>query len=248
MLDYALEQLVDGISLPGILLITLPLCLVFGGLSGRRSAFYVNCVALIIMSLPVSGKALLIPIDVGVPFEKVKIDEMAAQVDAIAIIATGAFKDEFSSAVTPSRTSLSRLRRAELILKQTPLPMIISGSASADGKDAEPEILANLIDIPDKLLLSFGATGTAHHAVNIAALMRAEGLSRLGVFVSGIHAYRTKLSLEAQGLKVPLVIVGLNDAVFGWRDFIPSFTGFFYWKHALKEYAGLIVYKWRGVF
>ncbi|MBL4666589.1 MAG: hypothetical protein JKY04_04370, partial [Sneathiella sp.] len=113
MLDYALEQLVDGVSLPGILLVTLPLCLIYRWVTARQKLFYLNVIFLIIMSLPVSGKLLLVPIDMGTPFEAVKPEDLRGKIDAIAIIASGAITDDHSSAISPSRASIFRLRRAE---------------------------------------------------------------------------------------------------------------------------------------
>jgi len=247
MLDYALEQLIDGMSLGGILLITLPVSLIYGWLSGRMRLFFANTLFLIFMSLPVTGKALLLPIDIGIAFEKVQPDMLRGKVDVLAIIAPGSRKDAQSSALVPSLTSFSRLKRAEMILSKVPLPLIISGSDGGDGAASELAYLSENAQMPGQLLLAFGAKGTAEHARNIARLMKEQNLKRVAVFVSGIHAYRTRAVLEAEGIEVALVIVGINDATFGWRDFIPGFDGFFYWKHALKEYAGLMVYKWRGI-
>ncbi|OUR76839.1 hypothetical protein A9Q83_13050 [Alphaproteobacteria bacterium 46_93_T64] len=247
MLDYALEQLVDGISLPGVLLITLPIFLIFAWISSRRGLFYANTVCLIAMSLPITGKALLIPIDVGTPFEDVKLDEIGDQVDAIALIASGAVKDKHSNIVVISTGALFRLKRAEALVQKVPLPLIVSGVEGMFGQNLKPQGLTDILDVPDKLIEISGAKGTAEHAVKIASVMEKLKIKRLAVFVTGIHAYRTKRVLEAHNLQVPLVIVGLNDAVFGWRDLVPSFNGFFYWKHALKEYAGLIVYKWHDI-
>lgn len=245
MLDYAFSQLIDGMSLPGILLITFVLLFLYWIISGKRALFLFNCFLLVMMSLPVTGKLLLSPLDVGVLFEEVKDDQLFGKVDAIAVIAGGAHKDPQSDALMPSMTSFSRLKRAELLLNDLDVPLILSGSD--DSAEGELLYLSERFEADNELHLSFDASGTAEHAANIARIMSSQGLKKVAVFVSGIHAYRTKAALEKYDVEVPIVIIGVQDSDIGLTDFIPGFEGFFYWKHALKEYAGLMLYSWKGI-
>jgi hypothetical protein len=142
-------------------------------------------------------------------------------------------------------TSFSRVMRAQVLVERLEVPMIISGS-DQDGQSEIPFLVGEL-ELEQRLLLSFGANGTAEHAANIARQLQSEKLDRVAVFISGIHAYRTRAALQKQGVDVRVMIVGLNDSDLGWADFVPGFDGFFYWKHALKEYAGLAAYYWKGL-
>ncbi len=245
MLDYALEQLADGISLPGILLILLPLTLVISAISGRNRYFLINSLALIAMSFPVTGKLLLVPIDIGIRYEPALQQIRSGEADVVVVVASGAHKDEMTTALMPSMASFSRVKRAEVLANKLELPLVLSGS-DPDGRSELP-FLVERIDLQREVYLTFGAAGTAEHAANIARQMVSANLKRAIVFVSGIHAYRTRAALQAHNISVPFVVVGLNDTDLGWRDFIPGFEGFFYWKHALKEYAGLAAYSWKGL-
>lgn len=245
MLDYALEQLIDGISLPGILIITLPVMVLLSAMTGRRWYVRVNLFLLIVMSLPVTGKMLLLPIDIGVRFEHAEVLLQKGDVDAIAVVASGAHTDAVTGALLPSMTSFSRVTRAQRLVHKLDVALIISG-ADQDGQSELPFLVSEL-EIENRLLLSFGANGTAEHAANIARLARSENLEKIAIFVSGIHAYRTRAALMRQNVSVTMIVVGLNDTDVTWRDFVPGFEGFFYWKHALKEYAGLAVYRWQGL-
>ncbi len=245
MLDYMLTQLMDGMSLSGVLLIALPLTVLVAWFTGRRWYLRLNLLLLIFMSFPITGKMLLQPIDIGVRYEMAKTQLKAGDVDAIAVIASGAHTDPLTQSLLPSMTSFSRVMRAQILVEALEVPLIISGS-DQDGQSEIPFLVSEL-EIDQRLLLSFGAKGTAEHAANIARQLQSEKLQRVAVFISGIHAYRTRAALQKQGVDVRMMIVGLNDSDLDWSDFVPGFEGFFYWKHALKEYMGLAIYYWKGL-
>ncbi|MBL4906972.1 MAG: YdcF family protein [Sneathiella sp.] len=246
MLDYALERLVDGISLPGIVLILLPIALLHWWFTKKRWVLAPVSLFFVVMSLPVTGKLLLYPLEIGIPFKDVKADSLKGKIDAIAVISSGLHHDYLTGASVPNTTSFSRVKRAELLALQLNIPLILSGTIQTDGDKTDAEVLAGLVKDREGLLLISGATGTSDHAKNVQRITEGSNINRLAVFVSGIHAYRTEAVFKNVGFDVPIVIVGLRDSVFGKKDIIPSFIGFFYWKHALKEYAGLVHYYMNG--
>lgn len=246
MLDYALHRLVEGISLPGILLVLLPIAFLHLSITGKRWIFLPIFLFFSAMSLPVTGKILLYPLEIGIPFEKVKVDDWAEKIDAVVVISNGLHLDRQVVAAIPNASTFSRVKRGERLASQLDLPLILSGTAHKDGKKLEAEILETLLERREKLVLISGATGTFEHAINVSQAVQHRNLKRLAVIVSGIHAYRTVAAFQKAGLEVPIVIVGLRYSTFHWQDIIPSFNGFFYWKHALREYAGLVYYWWHG--
>ncbi len=246
MLDYALENLVDGISLPGIILILLLPAFLHFLLTGKRWIFSSLFFFFFLMSLPLSGKLLLYPLEIGVPFGKVKTEELAGKVDAVAVISNGLHRDYLVDASMPNTSSFSRVKRGALLAVELDIPLLLSGTVDKDQGRTDGEILADLVEEKERLYVISGAAGTAEHGANIRKLAADIGAKRLVVFVSGIHAYRTKLTVENEDVSVPVIIVGKRDSSFRKRDLIPSFIGFFYWKHALKEYIGLVYYALNG--
>jgi len=244
MLDYALEQLMDGMSLPGLLLVCLPITLILSWVTSKKRYLYLNVIALVILSFPVTGKLLIAPIDIGVQYPVAENRLSAGDADAVVVLAGGGLIDRFTGKRLPSAGSLSKLKKAELLAEKLNLPVIVSASDSAEM--GEIPYLLDQLDGPQEIFLSYDSKTTLDHAINIAGIMRSKQLASAIVFVSGNHAYRTKAVLGKLGIKVVTVIVGINDSDIGWHDFVPGFEGFFYWKHALKEYAGLLYYKWEG--
>ena len=244
MLDYALERLMDGMSLPGLLLILLPISLLVTWVTSQRRYLYLNVILLVGLSLPVTGKLLIAPIDIGLKYPIAEARLSASEADAIVVIAGGGQIDHFTGKIFPTAGTYAKLKKAELLAEKFNLPIVVSASDRAE--NGEIPYLLDQLDRPPEILLAYEAETTLDHAVNIAGIMRSKGLVNVVVFVAGNHAYRTKAVLEKLGIKVVTVIVGINDSDIGWRDFVPGFEGFFYWKHALKEYAGLIYYKWEG--
>lgn len=232
-------------SLGGVLLIVLPMTVLIAWFTGRRWYLRLTLLLLIFMSFPIIGKMVLRPIDIGVRLEVAQSQLIAGEVDAIAVIAAGGHQDPTTKEVLPSITSFTRVMRAQKLVEQLKVPLLISGS-DQDGASELPFLVSKL-ELETRLLLSFGAGGTAEHAANISRLLKSEQLNKVVVFVSGIHAFRTRAALVKQGVDVRMVIVGINDSSLGSADLVPGFDGFYYWKHALKEYVGLTVYYWKGL-
>ncbi|WP_169566202.1 ElyC/SanA/YdcF family protein [Sneathiella limimaris] len=245
MLDYALVKLIDGMSLPGVILIFMPVTLILSAMTRRKRYFLANSIILIFLSFPVTGKLLIAPIDVGVTYQDAIAQFRFGDSDSVVVLASGLQRDRETGATLPSMGSFSRVKRAEKLAKQIQAPLLVSGT-DPQGQGELPFLMEQL-DGSEEVLLTFGAEGTADHAANIATLMQSHKLNSAIVFTTGIHAYRTRAVLEKQGVTVNAVIVGIKDSDLTWTDFVPGFEGFFYWKHGLKEYAGLIAYYWRGL-
>lgn len=246
MIDYSLSQLIDGPSLPGVLLIVLPLVLLWAWISGRRGLLYVLLGLFLILSLPVTGKLLLYPLEIGVLVGGMKGDNDDKEIDAVAVISNGLQRDLELDLAVLSASSLFRVKQAENLAKRYKVPLLISGTLDPFFPEKEQELLEDLFKGREDISIAAKAHGTLVHADNIARLAEKREVRRLVLFVSGIHALRTRAVLRSKQLDVPFVVAGAVDSTFSWSDFIPSFNGFFYVKHALKEYAGLAAYLYKG--
>lgn len=246
MLDYALLRLVDGISLPGVVLIVMPLAFLHWWITKKRWILAPLLILFMIMSLPFTGKALLYPLEIGQLSKFVKVEDVQGKVDAVVVLSTGLHFDRPTGFTVASTSTFSRVKRGELLARKLAVPLIISGVVNRHGPKTDQEILPALLETTDNLLFVDGANGTSDHAHNVKQVSAKTEIKRIAIFVTGIHAYRTAAVFEKAGFDVPFVLVGAKDAVFRKMDIIPSFKGFFYWKHALKEYAGLLYYYWNG--
>ncbi|MCG8493653.1 MAG: hypothetical protein MI743_18690 [Sneathiellales bacterium] len=246
MIDYSLSQLIDGPSLPGGLLIGLPLVLLWAWISGRRGMLYVFLGLFLILSLPVTGKLLLYPLEIGVLVGGMKGDNDDKEIDAVAVISNGLQRDLELDLAVLSSSSLFRVKQAEALAERYKVPLLISGTMDPFFPEKEQELLNDLFKGREDVAIAAKAHGTLAHVDNIANLAKGHKARRLVLFVSGIHALRTRAVLSSRQLEVPFVVVGVIDSTFSWMDFVPSFNGFFHVKHALKEYAGLVAYLYKG--
>ena len=239
MLNYALTYLIDGPSLPGLLLLLLPVVTLYAVWRKRFRLFGFIAFLFFLMSLPVTGKLLLLPLETGTLYEELDQQDLKGQVQAVAVISGGLYEDSVTRAVMPSTSTFSRLKRAELLARDLKVLLIVSGTDQFPESDTEIRVLTDLLEDQDAVLTVSGASGTGGHARQIAGVAKTQNIETVAAFISGNHALRLQWHLEAAGIEVPVVVVGLRDSVFEPADILPSFIGFFYWKHALKEYAGL---------
>jgi uncharacterized SAM-binding protein YcdF (DUF218 family) len=190
------------------------------------------------------------PIDICTPNYEVSVDELRGELDAIAVVANGGQVDFMTRERTLSHESRSRFRRAQKLARDLNIPIIISGSDGDNNNQGEAELLTALASEQDTLLIGNNAHTTNEHAAFIASVAAENNLTRIGVFTTGLHAFRTRTSLQARGVDVPIVMVRVNDSLIRMRlmDWLPSFRGFYYWKIGLKEYIGLLHYWRKGYF
>ncbi|MEP3248285.1 MAG: hypothetical protein ABJN40_21505 [Sneathiella sp.] len=246
MLDYALTQLVDGPSLPGLLLLLLPVAVLYWWIRGRGMFLSILASLLILMSVQATGKLLLYPLEIGVRFQDFDPAGLQGRIGAVAVISNGIYRDAVLNDALPSTSSFSRVKRAAHLAGTLGLPIFLSGAESRQGDQADVEFLKALLPPEQSVFVRAGAIGTFEHAAAIASMAREANVQDITVFVSGNHALRTQAALRAEGVRVPVVIVGVRDSIFSASDAMPSFLGFFYWKHALKEYMALAAYLVQG--
>jgi|GEM_PF-2631014 len=246
MLDYALIRLFDGRSLPGVILFLLSLAFLYWLFSGRRIIFASLCGFFFFMSLPLTGKLLLFPLETGLSFHQAEMELRENPVDAVGILSTGLFRDQVTGEVIPTQSTFSRLKRAENLANKLKIPLLISGSSGPGGTSSEREILMSYLAAETNFQISEGAAGTIDHVKGISGLAKQIDAQKIAVFVPGVHTFRTVVSFKKQGIAVPVIVVGKFNSVFKFRDILPNFIGFFYWKHAIKEYVGIAYYLYKG--
>ncbi|GLQ07847.1 YdcF family protein [Sneathiella chinensis] len=240
MLDYAFRKLIDGMSVPGLFLILLPLTLIYWLLTRRRGLFLTNILLLIFLSIPLTGKIILKPLEVGTLYQDLDAASLTGRVDVVAVISSGVHIDRYLREGVPTPTTFSQVRRAVKLSDRLGVPLIISGGSIRNGGLRESDYLTGLAAGRPNVYATDGAAGTIGHVQDIARLCKEKDFRHPLVFVAGHHALRTRLALQSYGVRDPLLVSTFRDSALRLKDVVPNFSGYLYWRQAIKEYAGLV--------
>ena len=163
---------------------------------------------------------------------------------ADAIVVLGGEKLSGASATQDSEADAgTRVGFGYLLYRARRAPAIY---LSGEG-DAQP--MAALLErqgvSPSALRLETGSRTTYENARNTAALLRGEGRHTILLVTSAAHMPRAAASFEKQGLRV-IPAPALSPPVQPVDPWQPRRAMLWDASHALHEYIGLWVYRWRG--
>lgn len=132
--------------------------------------------------------------------------------------------------------------------------VLLSGGRASDG-DGSPSEASSMADFLGDLgvprtamILEERASTTRENAVFSAALMQREGLSTALLVTSALHMPRAAAAIRAAGVEVVPVATDF-EAVGGRRPslaWLPVSDALDRSTRALHEWAGIVVYRWRG--
>ena len=171
--------------------------------------------------------------------------EAAHSAQAIVVLGGGIRRnaEEYDHTDAIGSSSLMRLRYGVELQRKTKLPVLISGGAPAGGS-AEAEVIAHT------LRNDYGVTArwlepasldTHESAIRSAALLQADGISRILLVTEDFHMRRSVLEFEAAGLKVipaPTLIDSHTDAAA--TSLLPGAGSMKDSAQAIKEWLGII--------
>lgn len=217
-----------------------------------RALMVLGTVLLMVLSLPIVGRGLAMPLRAGaVPHNSIAEDGQAA-----VIVPTGGAFSDGTGRWWPTRSSLVRGQAGLVISEVLDLPMIVSGGPLAPGQPPESETLAAVLGWDAKVTLEPTGRNSSETARAVAALLPSEGATSVVLVTSPNHIARMRAALRHQGLDVvatpaplspPLTgAAGSGTTGLGLRDFLPSATGLKLSRAALYEYAGLASYLLSG--
>lgn len=197
--------------------------------------------ALLVLSLPVVGKALMAPLETYPPITPAQLQ----RVQAVVILGGGSYfaAPEYGGD-TVSHGTLERLRYGARLARQSGLPLLVTGGAPFGGR---PEGEA----MRDALAQDFGITvrwveavarDTAESASLSAPLLKAAGISRIALLSHGWHLPRAIPRFEREGLTVVAAPTGFSTGSPALiNDLLPSGDGLSKSRQALHEYLGQLV-------
>jgi uncharacterized SAM-binding protein YcdF (DUF218 family) len=194
---------------------------------------------LLILSLPITGNALMHSLEQAPPITQAQIKD----IQAIVILGGGKNNNapEYGGIDTINKWTLERLRYGAHLQKQTGKPILVTGGAPYSGRpeaDAMAETLkedfhAITIWIEDR------SNDTAENAAYSAKILKGHGITKIALVSQAWHLSRAKTLFEKQGLTVTLAGTGYTSAeqnpVAQW---LPEASALLKSSMAIKEYLG----------
>ncbi|HKQ13561.1 MAG TPA: ElyC/SanA/YdcF family protein [Steroidobacteraceae bacterium] len=247
---YAFKQLVGTLAMPLVIAMLLAIVAVaFRALHWRRTSRSLLIVAAVIAwlaALPVTGEALLSPLESRyAPLDVARWDGAATQVVVLGssytphdnVPVTGALDDEALARGVEGITLFRRLRASRLVLSGGAIP---AWQASARGY----EVLARSLGVDaESLIVLDRSLDTDDEARAVHALL---GATPFILVTSACHMPRAVLLMERVGAHPIPAPTGQRvwaGRARSLRNFLPSSRGLRKTELALHEYLGLLALK-----
>jgi len=241
---FLLKKIISALILPPTSL----LLLAFVGLwltrkhpkTGRTLAA-LSLVILLILSLPVTGNALLKSLETVAPISEAQLKD----IQAIVVLGGGKNNDapEFDNQDTVNRWTLQRLRYGAYLQQQTGKPILVTGGAPFGGRteaDAMAESLKRDFHAKD-IWLEDQSKDTAENAAFSATILKEHDIQRIALISQAWHLPRAIPLFEQQGLTVYPAPTGYtnedNEPIIRW---LPKASALDTSSIACKEYLGRI--------
>ena len=196
---------------------------------------------MLILSLPVTGNALLQSLETLPPITEAQLKE----VQAILVLGGGNTSQapEFGHEDTVNRWTLQRLRYGAYLQQQTNKPILVTGGAPFGGRseaDAMAETLQRDFHAKD-IWIEDQSKDTAENAAYSSTILTKHGVKRIALVSQAWHLPRAIKLFEQQGLTVYPAPTGYthedNEPLIRW---LPKASALDKSSIALKEYLGRI--------
>jgi len=241
---FLLKKILSALILPPTSLILLALLGIY--LSRKhprtgRTLAAISLATLLILSLPITGNALLHSLETAPPITETQLKD----IQAIVILGGGKnnHAPEYGDLDTASKWTLERLRYGAHLQQLTNKPILVTGGAPYGGRpeaDAMAEALkqsfhAKSIWVEDQ------SNDTAENAAYSAKILTQHGVTHIALVSQAWHLPRAKTLFEKQGLTVTLASTGYTTGeqhtVAQW---LPDASALNKSGRAIKEYLGAL--------
>jgi uncharacterized SAM-binding protein YcdF (DUF218 family) len=196
---------------------------------------------LLLLAMPVVGGAMLRTLE-GEPLTPADLK----QAQAIVVLGGGLYREapEYGRD-TVGEASLVRLRYAAKLQRESGLPLLVTGGNPDGGKLSEAEamkdVLTSEFGVPVRWIES-ASNNTRENALFSAALLKADGISRVLLVTHAGHMSRALRSYSEAGLKAFPAAISFQRRATSVLDFLPSHYGAA--RYAIHEWIGLLWYRW----
>lgn len=242
---FLLQKIISALILPPTSLILLALLGIY--LSRKHPKFgrtlaALSLTTLLILSLPITGNALLCSLETAPPITETQLKD----IQAIVILGGGKNNNapEYGGIDTVSKWTLERLRYGARLQQQTGKPILVTSGAPFGGRpeaDAMAESLkqdfnAKTIWIEDQ------SNDTAENAAYSAIILNQQGISKIALVSQAWHTPRAVPLFEQQGLKVyPAPIGFTREDIEPWAQWLPKASALDKSSMANREWIAMII-------
>lgn len=241
---FLTKKIVSSLLLPPASLIILAfigLCLIRRHQKTGRTLAILSLTTLLIISLPVTGNALLQSLETDPPINEAQLKDIQA------IIILGGGKDneapEFGHQDTVNRWTLQRLRYGAYLQKLTGKPILVTGGGlfgQRSEADAMAESLKRDFNATD-IWLEDQSKDTAENAAYSAIILKEHGIQRIAIVSQAWHLPRAIQLFNQKGLAAYPAPTGYthedNAPIIRW---LPKASALDKSSMAFKEYVGRI--------
>lgn len=241
---FLLKKIVSALILPPaslILLAFLGLWLTRSHPKTGRTLAALSLTTLLILSLPVTGNALLQSLETAPPISESHLKD----IQAIVILGGGKNNEapEFGNQDTVSRWTLQRLRYGAFLQQLTGKPILVTGGAPFGGQ-TEATTMAQTLQRDfhaNDIWTENQSKDTAENATLSATILKDHGIQRIALVSQAWHLPRAVQLFEREGLTVYPASTGYTtlekQLIAEW---LPNANSLDKSSIALKEYLGLM--------
>lgn len=244
---FILKKILSALVLPPASLIILALVGLWLTSKHQRTGKTITALALttlLILSLPVTGNALIRSLETSSPISEAQLKE----IQAIVILGGGRNTDapEYGGVDTVNSLTLERLRYGANLQQKTGKPILVSGGAPFGGRsvaDAMAETLtddfhAQTVWIEDK------SNDTSENASFSTKTLKQHSITHIALVSQAWHLTRAIPLFEKQGLKVSPAGTGYStDKTNLVTTWLPAAGALEESSMAIKEYLGTLLSK-----
>lgn len=242
---FILKKITSALILPPtslILLAIVGLWLIRRHPRAGKTLITLALTALLILSLPITGNALIHNLETNPPITEAQLKDIQA------IVVLGGRKNnqapEYGNTDTVNQWSLERLRYAAYLQRLTGKPILVTGGAPFGGRP-EADTMAESLkhDFNAKTIwIEDQANDTAENAAYSAKLLKQHGISKIALVSQAWHTPRAVPLFEQQGLKVYPAPTGFTrEDTAPFAQWLPKASALDKSSMAIREWIAMIV-------
>lgn len=206
----------------------------------RNGGFWLATLALLglfVLSLPITGQALMAPLEPYPPVTPAQLQ----RVQAIVILGGGTYSaaPEYGGGDTVGHATLERLRYGARLARESGLPLLVTGGSPFGGR-AEGESMREALEQDFGVKVRWveaASRDTAENARLSAPLLKAAGITRIALLSDASHLPRAVPLFAQAGLEVtPAPTAFSTGAPSLMENLLPGGLGRS--REALHEYLG----------
>lgn len=214
------------------------------------AVLWISVVVLLVLSLPITGDALLDGLEESIVALPSVEDAAAKDADAIVVLGGGRDANEPQyGGDTVNSLTLERLRYAARLQRATGLPVLVSGGTVFGEGEPEAQLMKRTLTRDFQVPVEWvegRSRNTYENALYSRAILEAAGKKRVWLVTHAWHMPRALWAFRRAGINAIMAPTGFAGG--GERallDFLPSGRGLYLCGLALHERLGLTWYRLR---